>query len=319
MPGGSCMPPITLDIFSCVTRSTLCTASLTAAATRSSSISLSSGLTIEGSSTTRRTSCLPVIVTFAMPPPASPVTSSAAISACARCRFACICCACFIMLPMLPFMEAPRSFGGTDGVGRERCAEHVAHRTHVRIVLDRSARLLHAIVSGGLLLTRERIQRAISNRQLQTYRLTEVSAQRLRQLLLELRPAEVLPVCIEHELHLVALPAGQRGVGGELLDHALQIHLRDHRGPIICGNGRCCGGFRWRSRRLRRSDGRSLHWRQGSGCVSLSALGHAEREHAQQHHLESAAHIGRELEIATADNGDLIEQLRVFGTQRARE
>src|SRR5262245_17036659 len=225
MPGGSCMPPITLDIFSCVTRSTFCTASLTAAATRSSSISLSSLLTIEGSSTTRRTSCLPVIVTFAMPPPASPVTSSAAISACARCRFACICCACFIMLPMLPFMEAPKSFGGTDGVGRKRGAEHVAHRAHVGVVLDRSARLLHAIVGGSLLLTRKRIERAVGDRQLQSHGLAEVSTQRLCQLLFELRPAEMLAISVEHELHLVALPACQRGVRGQLFHHALQIHL----------------------------------------------------------------------------------------------
>ena len=42
------MPPITLDIFSCEARSSFCTASLTAAAIRSSSISLSSLLMIEG-------------------------------------------------------------------------------------------------------------------------------------------------------------------------------------------------------------------------------------------------------------------------------
>src|SRR6185503_5880278 len=171
MPGGSCMPPITLCIFSCVTRSTFCTASLMAAAIRSSSMSLSSLLTIEGSSDTRRTSCLPVIVTFAMPPPDSPVTSRDAISACARCRLACICCACFIMLPMLPFMDAPgtKSFGRAHGVGLDRGAEHVAHRAYVRIAFDRRLCLLHAIVGGRLLLARERVQRAVGNGQLEPH------------------------------------------------------------------------------------------------------------------------------------------------------
>src|SRR3954468_16165383 len=216
MPGGSCMPPITLDIFSCDARSSFWTASLTAAAIRSSSMSLSSLLTIEASSDTRRTSCFPVIVTFAMPPPDSPVTSSAAISACARCMFACSCCACFIMLPILPFMEAPKSFGGTNRVGRESRTEHVAHRTHIWVVLDRSARLQHAIVRGRLLLTRERIQRAVGNRQLQPHGLAEVSAQRLRELFFELRPAKVLAVRVEHKLHLVALPADEGGVRSKL-------------------------------------------------------------------------------------------------------
>src|SRR5688500_587326 len=223
MPGGSCIPPIALAIFSCVARSTFCTASLTAAATRSSSMSLSSLLTIEASSNTRRTSCFPVIVTFAMPPPASPVTSSAAISACARCMFACSCCACFIMLPMLPFMEAPKSFDGTDGVGRNGGAEHVAHRTDVRIVLDCRTCLLHAIVRSRFLLAGERVQSAIRNGQLEPHRLAEISAQRLCQFLFELRPAEMLAVRIQHQLHLVALPAGERGVCSQLFHHALQI------------------------------------------------------------------------------------------------
>src|SRR6185503_11126265 len=308
MPGGSCMPPITLCIFSCVTRSTFCTASLMAAAIRSSSMSLSSLLTIEGSSDTRRTSCLPVIVTFAMPPPDSPVTSRDAISACARCRFACICCACFIMLPMLPFIEAPRSFGGADRIGRERGAEHVAHRTHVGVVLDRSARLLHAIVRGSLLLTGQRIQCAICDRKLQSHWLAKVSAQCLRQLFFELRSPKVLAVCVEYELYLVALSAGQRGVGGKLFHHALQVHLRDHRRPIVCSRGGGCSGLRRRSGRLRKRSGGGLHWGRGSGHQKVRTLGHAEREHAQEHHLESTAHIGREFEIATAYDRDLIEQ-----------
>ena len=55
--------------------STLRTASFTAAATRSSSISLSSPSAVV-SICTPRTSCRPFIVTRTMPPPASPCTSS---------------------------------------------------------------------------------------------------------------------------------------------------------------------------------------------------------------------------------------------------
>ena len=131
-----------LDIFSCVVRSTFCTASLIAAAIRSSSMSLSSALMMEGSRLTRRTSCLPVMTIFAMPPPASPVTSMLAISACARCIFACSCCACFIMLPILPFIEAPRDSdddgdgcddGNEDGEPSRqsrRGRHHYHHRCH---------------------------------------------------------------------------------------------------------------------------------------------------------------------------------------------
>src|SRR6266705_7192979 len=67
-PGGSGRPAVRPAIFSCDAASTLRTASLIAAATRSSSISLSSPSKL-GSMLTRFTSRLQVIVTLTMPAP----------------------------------------------------------------------------------------------------------------------------------------------------------------------------------------------------------------------------------------------------------
>ncbi len=68
MPGGSGSPAVSLPIFSALTSSARRTASLKAAATRSSSMSLSSASRL-GSMATRFTSCLQVMVTFTRPAP----------------------------------------------------------------------------------------------------------------------------------------------------------------------------------------------------------------------------------------------------------
>ena len=86
-----------------VRASTLWTASLTAAAIRSSSISLSSPIS-PASMRTERTSCRPVIVILTMPAPASPSTSIEASSLCACCMSSCSFCACFINSPSPPFI-----------------------------------------------------------------------------------------------------------------------------------------------------------------------------------------------------------------------
>src|ERR1700754_1126773 len=93
------MPPI----FSCAVVSALRTASLNAAATRSSSMSLSS-LSRDGSIDTRRTSFLQVIVTFTRPAPDWPSTSIFASSSCIFFMFSCICWACFISPASWPFI-----------------------------------------------------------------------------------------------------------------------------------------------------------------------------------------------------------------------
>src|SRR5688572_27046100 len=107
-----------------------------------------------------------------MPPPASPVTSMLAISACARCMLACNCCACFIMLPMLPFMGAPKGCCSVENPSSVRSvrsghrpdrfrlhggAEHVAQCVHVRIIVDGRAGGLQSVFCGCLVLARRGI------------------------------------------------------------------------------------------------------------------------------------------------------------------
>ena len=55
--------------------------------------SISRSSMTEGSIVTRLTSCLQVIVSLTIPPPAAPSTSIDASSSCARFMFSCICCA----------------------------------------------------------------------------------------------------------------------------------------------------------------------------------------------------------------------------------
>src|SRR5580704_10846840 len=162
IPGGSCIPAVTLAIFSCTRTSTLWTASLAAAAIRSSSISRSSALT-EGSICTRFTSCLPFMVTFTMPPPASPTTSMVAISACAFCMLACMACACFIRLLMLPLMEAClsgacapvccgwRSFYRSHRVWQHGGSKTLAQALHIRVLLEGPPRGLELGLGGASL------------------------------------------------------------------------------------------------------------------------------------------------------------------------
>ncbi len=96
MPGGRPgMPAVSLPIFSLLTASARRTPSLKAAATRSSSMSLSSSSRL-GSMATRLTSCLQVMVTFTRPAPDWPSTSIVASSSCAFFRLSCIAWACFI-------------------------------------------------------------------------------------------------------------------------------------------------------------------------------------------------------------------------------
>src|SRR5690606_25606656 len=102
IPGGIGIPAVALAILSLDAASILLDASLNAAATRSSVISGSESTL--GSMRTLRHSLVPESVTLTTPPPALPVTSSAAISSCTRCMFSCIFCACCISWAMFPRM-----------------------------------------------------------------------------------------------------------------------------------------------------------------------------------------------------------------------
>ena len=111
-PAAIGMPAVAADMRDCDSALTLLTASLNAAAIRSSAISGSAST--DGSMRTLRHSMRPLIVTLTMPPPDWPVTSSLASSSCARCMFSCIFCACCISWAMFPFM------GAFSRVGRRR-------------------------------------------------------------------------------------------------------------------------------------------------------------------------------------------------------
>src|SRR5438093_4787447 len=103
-PGRPGMPAVSLPIFSWLTSSALRTAALKAAATRSSSMSLSSAKRL-GSISMRLTSCLQVMVTLTRPAPASAVTSTNASSSCAFFRLSCIACACFMRPASCPLLN----------------------------------------------------------------------------------------------------------------------------------------------------------------------------------------------------------------------
>src|SRR4029079_11421416 len=129
---------MTLDMRACDAASALLTASLIAAAIRSSSISRSSAAT-DGSICTRFTSCLPFMVTLTMPPPDSPTTSMAAISSWAFFMLACSAIACFIMFPP-PRINVSSLLRGPHGLGAPRRAETRLHVFPRRIVLERAPR-----------------------------------------------------------------------------------------------------------------------------------------------------------------------------------
>src|SRR3954451_323135 len=142
MPGGR--PAVSLPIFSCEVSSALRTAALKAAATRSSSMSLSSPSRL-GSMVTRLTSCLQVMTTFTRPAPDSPLTSMVASSSCAFFRLSCICCACFIRPASCPLLNMVVSlvFGGWFDAARHDFRPKVPlHLLHERIVEDDLLRFL---------------------------------------------------------------------------------------------------------------------------------------------------------------------------------
>ena len=96
---GSSCPPVRPPIFSWIVSSTLRAASLTAAVTRSCSISTSSLLTTSGSMRSETRFFWPSITTLTMPPPAAASIWRAAISCCMR---SCACCSCFMSFCGLP-------------------------------------------------------------------------------------------------------------------------------------------------------------------------------------------------------------------------
>src|SRR5690606_9955613 len=152
------MPAVMPAIFSWLFASILRTASFTAAAIRSSRMSLSSCIRLS-SRLTRLTSWRPFITTLTRPAPDWPVTSALASSSCIFCILSCICCACFIRPAMPPFIIVGSSTGrvltmqGFDGIVADHRGELLNHLQHQRIALDRGFRLALALgttARGGL-------------------------------------------------------------------------------------------------------------------------------------------------------------------------
>src|SRR5690606_42158535 len=136
MPGGSGMPAVAAPIFSCEAALALLTASLNAAATRSSAISGSDSTL--GSMRTLRHSMRPVSVTDTIPPPALPVTSRLASSSCTRFMSSCIFCACCISWAMVPRMAFSLFVVGADRIGDQLRAVLRHQALHVRIGQERA-------------------------------------------------------------------------------------------------------------------------------------------------------------------------------------
>src|SRR5690349_10147384 len=164
----------------CEAASALFTASLTAAATRSSSISRSSAAT-DGSICTRFTSCLPFMVTLTMPPPDSPTTSMAAISSWAFFMLACSAIACFIMFPP-PRIIVSSWFRGPHGLGVQRRAKTRLHVFHRRIVFERTPRGIECLGRTPLPVLGGRFHRRRVIGEFELHRRTEVLGQCLDQL-----------------------------------------------------------------------------------------------------------------------------------------
>src|SRR6185312_9835338 len=235
IPGGSCRPAVIDDIFSCTFASTLWTASFTAAATRSSSISRSSPITA-GSICTRRVSCRPLMVTFTIPPPASPITSRAAISSWTFCMLACIAWACFTKLLKFPFIVSPQLDGlfyRPDGLGKGRCAEALAKALDARVGLEGAARSLGLLLGGALPGLGRGLCLPDHGGELQADRLAIVPRERLGELLLHGGSPHEFASGIEREAHHCTLPSDEHTMRCKLPRSALQVQRRKDRGPVL--------------------------------------------------------------------------------------
>src|SRR5690554_6619941 len=135
-PGGIPIPDSMPDIASFWLASTRRTASLTAAASRSSRMSFSSDIR-EGSISTLRTSWRPFMVTLTRPAPDSPVTSALATSSWALCICSCICWAFFIRSPILFIMRlSPACLCGADAFFYNAPFKSFNNTLHQRILPD---------------------------------------------------------------------------------------------------------------------------------------------------------------------------------------
>src|SRR3954454_18991262 len=144
-------PPVTAAIFCSASSLDERSASLTAATTRSWSISTSSGSTAEGSIVTLTSSCLPVTVTLTTPPPAVPSTRVVSSSPWIRSISCCICCAmrCRLAIPIGSLLLSVRP-GQSAGTGRrlQPASAELADLADIRQLIGEDPACLRHEVAG---------------------------------------------------------------------------------------------------------------------------------------------------------------------------
>src|SRR5258706_10039720 len=300
IPGGTPRPPVSADIFSWTAASTLRTASLIAAATRSSSMSLSSASKDE-SMWTRLTSCLQVIVTLPMPAPDWPSTSTEASSSCSLRMFSCICWACFIKPAICALTEMPPSLCRLDrGLddGRVEILDEVANE---RVPGDCGGRSIARAVAGGF-----------PYRHGQAHGLAEAFLQGSAKLLLEAPFREVLRGRGQIKLERLAVEAPELACLGKLLGDAAEIERIGELGPIAVERPP-------RSRlaipRRRCRPGRLASCRAAALRFAGAARSRGKGEHAKQRHREAGELVRSQRKVLPAVNGDLIVELDLLGIE----
>src|SRR5712692_571761 len=304
IPGGRPRPPVKADIFSRTAASTLRAASLIAAATRSSSMSLSSA-SKDGSMWTRLTSCLQVIITLTMPAPDCPSTSTEASSSWSLRMFSCICCACFIKPASCAFIEmSPLLYGLDRGLddGRVEILDQVAHE---RISGDCGSRAIAGGVAGGF-----------SYGHGQAHRLAEALLQRPAKFLLEALFRQMLRSRRHAKLERFAVETPELACLGELLRDTAQIERIGEFWPIAVERpaGSCLRISR-RPRRFRELASRRTASLRFAGVARSRGKG----KHAQERHREAGELVRGKREILPAVNRNLVVELDLLRTERPAE
>src|SRR5882672_684652 len=297
-------PPASAPIFSWTAASALRAASFTAAATRSSSISLSSARS-DGSMLTRFTSCRQVMVTLTMPAPDWPSTSTVASSSWSFFMFSCICWAClispascaFICLVSVVWFALLRRLDRRFDDGRVEVLDQVANE---RVLADRGGGAVARGVAAGLADTHR-----------QAHRLAEVILQRSAQLVLEALFGKVLRRRRHAQLERFPVEALQLARLGELLRHPAEAERVGELGPIAVEA----------SLALRSARGwlRALAGHIALRSLAGAAFSRSEGEHAQQRHGEAREFVRRERQVLAPMDRDLVVELHVLGIDRLGE